>query len=526
MTRTLFRLLNAATFAVLTLIACQDDAAVPGDAADVDAVDGVADTDDTSGGDGVPDVEDALYRPGPRPDAALAEVLTSEVWRDHWRDDIRPFWMTEAAVGDPLGNYPTWRGMDGRVLTNNTRRRPRMLSRQIYTYSMGFLLTGDPVLLANAKGGVAWLRAHAIDRVNGGCREQLESDGRPVAGVRTAQDLSYCALGLAAWYFVTRDPEVEPDLLAMRNWLFDPGKYWDSEAGRIRDALADDMRTPVDVEDDGGSELVAQLDPINAFMLLTQPVLSSETERQRWLDDLERLGRVLVRDFLQDGMFWGVDVNKGRWSTKHVDFGHAIKSYWMLLEIDKRLASHPFHDTVAEGVHALLGRAYDAPNGRWAKRPTSATAVEYGSDWWAVAELDQVAAVLDLLKIEYLDVREKTQAAWLSDYVDRRFPGEVIPSVKRDGSPAWGWSASDDAKCNQWKNGFHSTEHALVLAIVGDALAGRPVTLHFAFAEDAPNTLARPYLFHGRELERTVGARVNYFGRNFTPTAVQFGDVY
>lgn len=496
------------------------------DTVDVDTVE--SDTADTVPSDSIDVSEvigDEVYGPKERPAGPLPEVLSGDTWRQHWVEDIRPYWVTAQALGEPMGNYPTYRGMDGRVL-NNQRRRPRMLSRQIYTYSMGYLLTGDTSLLAHAHAGVQWLRAHAIDKVKGGCHEQLENDGRAVAGVRTAQDLSYCALGLAAWYFVTRDPEVEADLLSARNWLFDPNRYWDGAKGRIRDGLADDMRTEVDVENDGGSELVAQLDPVNAFMLLAQPVLSAEVERERWLADLERLGEVMIRDYLQDHIFWGVDTNKGRYGTKHVDFGHTLKTYWMLLEIDKRLPEHPFHDVVQGGVHGLLTRAYDEANGRWGKRPTSATAAEYGSDWWGYAELDQIAATLDLLEIEYLDVREKTQAAWLSDYVDTRFPGEVIPSVKRDGSPAWGWVVGDDAKCNQWKNGFHSTEHALVMAIIGDALADEPVTLHFAFAGDAKNTLARPYLFHGRELERTGGSPVTLGTRAFNPTAIEFTDIY
>jgi len=64
------------------------------------------------------------------------------------------------------------------------------------------------------------------------------------------------------------------------------------------------------------------------------------------------------------------------------------------------------------------------------------------------------------------------------------------------------------------------------MAIVGDALAGEEVALHFAFAGDAPNRLVRPYLFHGRELGRTEAAGVTVGGRTFTPTEVRFTDIY
>lgn len=532
----LARLAALALLALALLLSACGDPATPADALDasdselpdLDVSD--LDSSDTSDSDLSPDT--SPYGPRPRPPGPLPTALRAETWRTHWVDDIKPFWTSAVALGDPVGNFPTFRGMDGRALPN-TRRRPRMLSRQIYTYAMGYHLTGDASLLAHAHAGVTWLREHAIDRERGGCHEQLERDGRPLAGVRTAQDLSYCALGLAAWYFVTRDPAAEVDLLALKAALFDPERYWDSGAGRIRDALADDMETPVDVENDGGAELVAQLDPVNAFMLLVQPVLSDPAERQRWLEDLRTLAEVMIRDFHQDGIFWGVDTNKGKYGTRHVDFGHTLKTYWMLLELDKRLPDHPFHAFIMERVHPLLTRAHDAEFGRWAKRPTSASAVEHGSDWWIYAELDQIAATLDLFENKYLDVRDKTQAAWLSDYVDARFPGEVIPGIKRDGSPVWNWTVTDDAKCNQWKNGFHSTEHALVLAIIGDALADTPVTLHFAFPESAaapPSPpVVRPYLFHGVELDRSTGAVVQLGeadGLRLVPTTVRFTAIY
>jgi len=526
------------------IAACGSDDAIAPDAADATAdVDSgdtaepevspdTTDTTDTSDPGDATDTSvpgEALYGPRPRPLDPLPLSLQSATWVDHWVDDIAPYWTSAVALGTPVGNYPTYRGLDGRAL-NNSRRRPRMISRQIYTYAMGYMMTGNTEFLAHAHAGVTWLQTHAIDRVKGGCHEQLESDGRAVAGSRTAQDLSYCVLGLAAWYFVTRDPGVEADLLAARNWLFDPNRYWDAANDRIRDGLADDMTTPFDVENDGGAELVAQLDPVNAFMLLIQPVFDDAANRDGFLADLKKLGDIMIRDFHKDGIFWGVDTKMGQYGTRHVDFGHTLKTYWMLLEIDKRLPDHPFHDFIFERVGPLLSRAFDAEFGRWAKRPISASAVEFGSDWWIYAELDQIAATLDLFKIEYLDLRNKTQGHWLTDYVDARFPGEVIPGIKRDGSPVWNWSVTDDAKCNQWKNGFHSTEHALVLSIIGAALADQPVTLHFAFADDPTATtsppVARPYLFHGRELDRTPSTPLTIGTKAYTPTAIRFTDLY
>ncbi|MCA9515851.1 MAG: AGE family epimerase/isomerase, partial [Myxococcales bacterium] len=365
---------------------------------------------DTSGGDEV-------YGPVAPPDDVVPPALQGQTWVDHWTTDIAPYWTMSAALGSPAGNYPTYRDMNGNA-TGSTKRRPRMLSRQIYAYSMGYALTGDTSLLAHAKAGVDWLIGHAIDKEKGGCFEQLNADGSAVAGQRPVQDFEYCMMGLGAWFFVTRDPAAEAELLRARDLIFDPAVYWDATKGRVKDGLADDMATEIDVENDGGSELVAQLDAVNAFMLLVQPVLTDPSDRQRFLASLRTLGDVMVRDFHQDGLFWGVSTNKGKYGTKHVDFGHILKSFWMLLEVDKRVASHPFHELVMDEVYAVVDRAWDSANGRWAKRPTSATAVEYGSDWWIYAEEDQIAGVLDLIDWRFLDRRAQTQAHWLEDYVD------------------------------------------------------------------------------------------------------------
>jgi len=497
----------------------EDDTAVPD-------VEGDATADTADGTDTTTSIGDEVYFPVAPPDD-VPEVLSGDRWVTHYEDDIAPYWLMTEALGEPVGNFPTFRGMDGRVL-GQSERRPRMISRQVLGYALGYLLTGDRVLIEHAQAGADWLRAHAIDRTKGGCHELLTKSGEAAGSVRTAQDLSYCMTGLAALFFVTRDPAIEADLEAARGWIFDPNKYWDADNGRVRDGLENDMATEVDVENDGGSELVAQLDQINAFMLLVQPVMSTENARQRFLDGLETLVGVMVDDFLKDGIFWGVSNKQGQYGTKHVDWGHTLKSYWMVLQVDKRLADHPFHDVVFDQVYTLVDRAFDADNGRWSKRPTSATGVEYGSDWWIYAEEDQLAATLDLIDHRYTDTLAQTAGNWLTDYVDQSYEiGEIIPGIKRDGSPVWSWGASDSAKCNQWKSAFHSSEHALVMSILGQYYDDAEVELHFAVpAAEVETFIAKPYTFDGRVVSREAGETFTLGGRELTEVTVTFTDLY
>lgn len=524
------------------LAACGDDRTAGRDAtrddADVAApeVDGLEVGDDVASevdglADTIPEVADAalgdeVYGPREPPPGEVPEALRGAAWASHYQADLAPYWTMTAALGTPVGNYPTFRAMNG-LPTGSTRRRPRMISRQIFAYVVGYLMSGDEALLGHAEAGVAWLRAHAIDRERGGCHPELEADGTPVEGVRTAQDQAYCMLGLAAWVFATRDPDAEADLLAGRDLLFDPNRFWDAGAGRVRDALDATLSTEVDLEGDGGWELVAQLDPINAFLLLAQPVLAHPEDRDRFLADMRALAETLIEHFHQGDFFWGVSTRRGEYRSKHADFGHAMKSVWMLLEVDKRLPDHPFHEVAIATGDALVARAFDGDFGRWAKRPTSDAEVEYGSDWWIYAEADQLTATLNLVDARYDDLLTQTQAHWLEDYVDKRYAGEVVPSIKRDGTWAWGWPPGDTAKCNEWKSGYHSSEHALVLSILGHQREGGEVELHFAVPVDAAAAfIARPYVFHGREVARTPGDTIEVGGRTLREVAVRFRDIY
>ncbi len=498
----------------LGLFACDDDPA-PAEAPDL-AVD--------AGPDMAVDAAAAHWQPAPP--AATPAALQGDTWKAHFVDDILPYWSMPEALGEPVGNYPTHRDMDGGPRPP-TERRPRMLGRQIYTYSMGYALTGDPRLLAWADAGVEWMLTHARDTENGGWSPLLTVDGDGIGGAKTTQDTAYAVMGLAAYYFVTRDPRAEAELLATRDLLF--GAFRDAETGRLVDGLSGDLQSPFDVEGDGGWELVAQLDPINAFMLLVQPILSDADRRAQLLDDMLGLGDVMVEHFWADGIFWGVHDKQGQYGTRHVDFGHTLKSYWMLYMLSRRAPRPDWVELIETHGAEWLVKAYDAENGRWAKRPTGPAAIEYGSDWWIYAEADQFAASLSMVGLGGVDGVDLAATAghWIEDFVDDAGPGGVIPGIGRGGQPAFGWRRSDTAKCNQWKSGYHATEHAVVLYLHGRDREGLPATLHFAVDPAAVDDFAaRPYLYAGTETARRPGETLTVGGRTLRAVAVDFVDIY
>ena len=444
------------------------------------------------------------YAYTPPPSTGAPAGLDPATWLSHHQQDILPFWTMDAARGSPVGNFPTFRGMDGSVRTDRPNRKPRMMGRQIFAYSMGFLLTGDEALLDLARAGNRWLLDHARDTVHGGWHADLDAAGQPpFLADKLSQDLAYDLMGPASYFFVTADPESEAAVLAARDLLFDPARYWDAANGRIRDGLDSTLTTETFMGRPDSWELVAQLDPITAFLLLVQPVLGDGARREQVLGDLRTLAQRMRTSFWKDGLFWGSTGRIGQYTGQyHNDFGHMLKAYWAVLQIDKRLADRPHAGFLQQYAPAALTLAHDAGNGRWAKYPTGPTTVQYGSDWWAYAESDQLAATLALHAPAWIPVLGETARHFREEYVDRTRPArELVPSISQTGAWTFGWPDSDTAKCNEWKSGFHSTEHALVLYLFSHWLAGTPAPLYFAFPADRVATLsaaARPYTFEGR----------------------------
>ncbi|HSB21201.1 MAG TPA: AGE family epimerase/isomerase [Anaeromyxobacteraceae bacterium] len=444
------------------------------------------------------------YAYTPPPAGAVPAGLDAATWQAHLESDLLPYWTMAAAQGTPVGNFPTYRGMDGSV-QGSTSRKPRMMGRQIFTYCIGYLLTGDEALLDLARAGDRWLLDHARDTARGGWYADLDQAGNPLGdGSKFAQDMAYDAMGPAAWLYVTADPEAESAVLATRDLLFDPARYWDSTNGRIKDGMdgALAVETYMSPGGAGSWQLVAQLDPATAFLLLVQPVLTDPARREQALGDLRTLALRIRDSFWRDGIFWGATGTIGQYGSNHTDFGHILKAYWALLQIDKRLPDRPLQGFLSGNAPATLTLAHDSAYGRWAKLPLSPTAVGYGSDWWAYAEADQLAATLALHDPGWVPVLADTAAHFRADYVDRTRPArEVVPSVSRDGSWVYPWPDTDTAKCNEWKSGFHAAEHALVLYLFGHWLAGTPAPLYFALpAGDVASLAARrlPYTFPGR----------------------------
>src|SRR5690242_2331719 len=91
-------------------------------------------------------------------------------WLAHLNKDLLPFWMSESALGNPIGAFPTFRCDDQTLydprrpcaeVTRNTKQPSERslvaLSRQSYGYGVAFHLTGQLKYLNLMKAGIDFI---------------------------------------------------------------------------------------------------------------------------------------------------------------------------------------------------------------------------------------------------------------------------------------------------------------------------------------------------------------------------------
>jgi mannose/cellobiose epimerase-like protein (N-acyl-D-glucosamine 2-epimerase family) len=441
-----------------------------------------------------------------------SSLPTGTRWLEHVNKELLPFWTTESAFGNPFGAFPGTRCndatlYDARRPCPEIRRNPSIspqqrhvvaISRQAYGYGVAFHLTGKRAYLDAMKAGVDFIRQNAMDRVKGGmATTQNMSDGSwiPAPNFRNSQELAYGLLGMAFYYYLTRDADVLQDILAVKNYIFE--KYYNPSLGAIQWMLM--PRNGVSVDD---KRLVAQLDQMSTYLVLLTPMLP-EPLQSEWKTSLLRLCHVMVDQFYSPGerLFFlsGIHPKDKALAMAGTDFGHNAKALWMIRWTGLITANADLVAFAENNARVLFLRAYLEDCGCWADGIRRGGALDLDKSWWVFAELNQLAGTLALRDPAFVQYLPRTYEYWFQHFVDPVY-GEVWNGVDgRTHAPL-----RQLPKQWQWKSAYHSFEHALVGYIVAQQLHGHLVTLYYAVPGDPPTASLQPYYFsatiHGIEL--------------------------
>ena len=387
----------------------------------------------------------------------IQRIPSKEEWRNqvHY---IEKFWLHPDALGkmDP-GEFPTWRCNNGNAVDGKECRIEslpkwvngaqdenyvRMISRQTFAYGALFNLTGNPEHLIRHQAGVNFLMNKAKDPEGG--FYSIFKDGTPVKNPRlsrTAQDMAYAVIGLSMNAYLTGDPEVLKTVAEARSYIYNT--YYDDKQDLLLWVVKDskeELRSQL--------ELVAQLDQLNAYLLLTWRLVP-EADRKQWTNTITHTVTMINRNFYDadKGIFIGSKNNPDT-VNRHMDYGHRTKSFWLEYLVALGLDNQELKNFARDGMKRTLTAALQPSQKNWYEINH-----DWDASWWVYAELDQSALTLALTDDFIIP---DTFRPLFDKYTDKEF-GE--------------WKFGH--KAHFWRSGYHSTEHALIGTILSDALRSK-----------------------------------------------------
>jgi len=134
------------------------------------------------------------------------EFMDGTFWRDQVLDDLMPYWFEHVRDEDHGAFYTNlsreWKPMPP------WDKIPAMISRQVFSFSAAYLLSGKDKYLEVAREGADYLLEHAWDEEYGGWFNSLTQTGAPKCTSKSVELQLYTNVGLALYYFTTGDERV------------------------------------------------------------------------------------------------------------------------------------------------------------------------------------------------------------------------------------------------------------------------------------------------------------------------------
>lgn len=444
-------------------------------------------------------------------DELIREALGPDVWKRHLTQDLMKFWDRPEAVELHGSLFPTYRTNRGDVLPQDPDSWPeefkqakqdpdtagliepeynfvRAHSRQTFAYGIAFHMTGEPRYLEFCRKGAMAL-VSAMDGNYGMFVKQKAAAGTwdTRRDMRTSQDLAYGLTGLGMYYFLTHDPSILHKIIQLKDYIFKV--YMDDGRGYM-------TWYPKHAKDPD-VQIVAQLDQLYAYMLMLTPTLP-EPYKAIWKKDMKKVADILITQFYSERyeIFWGTGNTSSSqaFGTDHTDFGHSIKTFWVIQKIGELLGDPFYIDFARPKIEKILNDAYIQETGSWARRYDADGNLDTDKEWWILAELDQACEILAIHDPSYYAYLNKTHRYWFDYMVDKK-DGEIWHMVSgKTNQPLIRYP-----KAHSWKTSLHSFEHALFGYMTASRIKDQPFDVYYALPEwERPShkNLA-PYMFFG-----------------------------
>ena len=414
-------------------------------------------------------------------------VLRGAAWRDLVLVELIPAWQAHV-VDDRHGGFHTSldRAWQPRA---PYEKLPAMISRQVFSFTVAYLLSGDDRHLDLARRGVEYLLAHAWDERYGGWYDRLTVDGAVLDETKTAANELYTNVGLALYAFATGDPRargrVEESLRIRRTRAADP------ELGGYFSQLTRELAPAADQRKLKHAHFGYVGSLIHLFQVGRDPEVLAfwrelmDLTRQRMTD--AELGWVYGFQVPLDRAFRLADPE----AHEYVSIGGQLTAALAYMRLYEQSGDTDYLEA-ARSLARVIDRGWDGENGCWLdqvqRRPPHGPHPDASVQWW----IHIYGAFLDL-RLHAIDGDPgrlqrfaRAEHFYRKHFLDGQYGGGFA-ALKRDGS-----LADDGSKAAPWHTSYHDVEHGLVNYLLLSLYVNREsVTLHFRFE---PGPAARRYV--------------------------------
>ena len=411
------------------------------------------------------------------PDHAIATLKSLADFRAKARDNVN-------------GGFFTFVKTDGTVGTDR-RKGFVTTTRDAWTFSRAFMVTGDETYLDHAAHALQFLFAHAWDSTNGGWYFTGDERGN-LTPYQNGWDPNtwkwsfvqhYALLGIGASCDATRDTATCDWLKKGRNFL--DTKMWDSNASQL--GYYDTAN--LNMTGQSGKGFTATADALTTNGIQVELLWPTPAYHQRMVDlaniVTDRLAANLDLSIAKYGFPENYNTN---WtvntSQTSIDTGHILKSAWVLARVYLRNPDARYRAAARKLINEVL------TNGGW----DETAGVPYTTGNWSTGQVTKQAecwqieqAITSGLSNWYIADNQADRDKFLkmadralqffSTYVIDHTNGGTYKMNNLNGTP------TDGIKSNFFNVEYHSTETFYFTYLYGNLMLHRtPIALYYKVA--------------------------------------------
>ncbi|MDN3690493.1 AGE family epimerase/isomerase [Cyclobacterium jeungdonense] len=398
------------------------------------------------------------------------DLMSGDYWKKQVIHDVLEPW-TKFARDEEYGSFHTLLDKDWKV-GEKQEKYPGMIARHLFSYSVGYHLTGDEKYLELASETFDYLIENGWDHQYGGWFYELDRSGNAVSLDKDMFMHAYAITGLAMYYIVTRDKEVknylDKSIDVMENHAWDDingGGYFRRLNRDFSIINSDKVFSP-------------QLAPVSGYLLY----LYAATMEEKYLQKSEQLLEMTLARMKDRKSGWIMEGFDRNWNSleqmnEMMNTGHNVEVAWMLMRLYAITGKENYKEEAMKLNEQLLKYAFDNETGIWYHKLRIDNPKMHSEDspWWVQAYGNMFQLYLYALSDEGKSLCNFKKGAtfWNNSFIDREKGGTYL-SVDKHGNYI------NSSKAVVTKTSYHSVENGFLTMLYLDYwINEQPVSLYY-----------------------------------------------